>query len=155
MNEPITRIASPRLAKIVRPMLFACIVALSGCTTVKPPQISYDADVPPLPSPPLLAEGHPRPQHVPPSWTPGKGGKKGVAEAKEPVARIETAQRTSRPPFRRSRPERMHFTSRSINSLLPTGQAFSRLPLAHGCQRFSVPAILSKPARSCPTDQAT
>ena len=96
MNGTITRIANPRMANIVRPMLFACTVALSGCTTFKPPQISYDADVPPLPSPPLLAEGHPQSQHVPPSWTPAKGGRKGVKEAEEPVARIETANDAAR-----------------------------------------------------------
>src|SRR5262245_59311525 len=44
---------------------------------------------------------------------------------------------------------------RSINSLLLTRQAFSRLHLARGCRRFLVLAILSKPARSCPMDQAT
>ena len=77
-------------------MLLVCIVALSGCTTFKPPQISYDADVPPLPSPPSLAEDRPRPLHVPPSWTPAKGGKNGAKEAEEPVARIETANDAAR-----------------------------------------------------------
>ena len=70
--------------------------ALTACTTFKPPKISYDADIPPLPSPPSLAEDRPRSLHVPPSWAPAKGGKKGVAEAKEPVARIETANDAAR-----------------------------------------------------------
>ena len=96
MNEPITKMASPRMGKIRRPMLLACMAALSGCATFKPPQISYDADIPPLPNPPSLAEDLPRPLHVPPSWTPARGGKKGVKEAEEPVARIETANDAAR-----------------------------------------------------------
>ena len=76
--------------------LLACLVALSGCTTFKPPQISYDADIPPLPNPPSSADDRPRSLHVPPSWTPAKGGKNGVKEAEEPVARIETANDAAR-----------------------------------------------------------
>ena len=86
MNGPITKIASPSMGNFARPLLLVCILSLSGCTTFKPPQISYDADVPPLPSPPLLAEDRARPLHVPPSWTPAKGSKKGAKEAEEPVA---------------------------------------------------------------------
>ena len=96
MNEPIARIGSPRMAKIVHQMLFACILGLGGCATFKPPQISYDADIPPLPTPPPLAEDRPRSQHIPPSWTPAKGGNKGVKEAEQPVARIETANDAAR-----------------------------------------------------------
>jgi type IV secretion system protein TrbG len=96
VNEPITKIASPSMGNFARPLLLVCILSLSGCTTFKPPQISYDADVPPLPSPPLLAEDRPRPLHVPPSWTPAKGSKKGAKEAEEPVARIETANDAAR-----------------------------------------------------------
>jgi type IV secretion system protein TrbG len=96
VNEPIARIASPRMGKIVCPVLLVCMVALSGCTTFKPPQISYDVDIPPLPNPPPLADDRPRSLHVPPSWTPVKGGKKGVKEAQEPVVRIETANDAAR-----------------------------------------------------------
>ena len=59
MNGPINRIANPCVGNIVRPVLLVCIVALSGCTTFKPPQISYDADVLPLPSQPSLAKDRP------------------------------------------------------------------------------------------------
>ena len=96
MNGPINRIANPGMGNIVRPVLLVSMIALSGCTTFKPPQISYDADVPPLPGPPLLAEDRPRPLHVPPSWTPAKGSKKGAKEAEEPVDRIETANDAAR-----------------------------------------------------------
>ena len=96
MNSPIAKIASLRMGYIVRTALLACLVALSGCTTFKPPQISYDADIPPLSNPPSYAEDRPRSLHVPPSWTPAKGGRKGVKEAGEPVARIETANDAAR-----------------------------------------------------------
>jgi type IV secretion system protein TrbG len=96
VNGPITKIGGPRMGDIVRPMLLLCMIALSGCTIFKPPQISSDADVPPLPNPPSLADDRPRSLHVPPSWTPAKGGKKGVKEAEEPVARIETANDAAR-----------------------------------------------------------
>jgi type IV secretion system protein VirB9 len=84
------------MGKIARPVLLICIVALSGCTTFKPTQISYDTDIPPLPNPPSLVEDRPRPQHVPPSWTPAKGGKKGVKEAEEAIARIDAANDAAR-----------------------------------------------------------
>ncbi len=96
MNKPIPQIASSRMVDILCPMLLACMVTLSGCTTFKPPQIGYDADIPPLPNPTPLAEERPRSLHVPPSWIPAKGGKKGAKEAEEPVARIETANDAAR-----------------------------------------------------------
>ena len=96
MNRPITKVASPLMGNIVRPVLLVCMATLGGCTTFKPPQISYDADIPPLPNPPALAEDRPRSLHVPPSWTPAKGGKKGVEEAEAPVVRIETANDAAR-----------------------------------------------------------
>ena len=96
MNMQIHGVASPSVRKVMRPFLFACMFALSGCATSKPPQISYDDDVPPLP----VRRRRPRivrdPLHVPPSWTPAKGGKKGNVEAKEPIARIETANDAAR-----------------------------------------------------------
>ena len=71
------------------------------------------------------------------------------------VAPPEIRQAEDIAPSRRSRPRRTHFMSRSINSLLPTARESSRLHLASGCRRSSVPAILSKLGRSCPTDQTT
>ena len=67
---------------------------LAGCAADKPPKISYDADVPPLPSVPVaIADGRPKPLHVPPAWTPTRGGG-GVAAT--PVARIESANAAAR-----------------------------------------------------------
>lgn len=80
----------------IRPTVLLCVITLSGCTAFRPPQISYDDDVPPLPDPPALADDRPRPLHVPPPWTPARGGKRGATEAKEAIARIETANNAAR-----------------------------------------------------------
>ncbi len=97
MNEPIARIASPSMRNVVRPVLLACMVALSGCTTFKPPQISYDDDVPPLPSPPSLAEDRPRSAARSAVLDASQGRQEGRRRRpKEPVARIETANDAAR-----------------------------------------------------------
>src|ERR1700744_6133698 len=75
-----TSVTSKRSAP--RRLSFLFILTLSGCTTFKPPQISYDDDVPPLPDPSALAEDRARPLHIPPSWKPSLGGNKGNEEAK-------------------------------------------------------------------------
>jgi P-type conjugative transfer protein TrbG len=77
-------------------------VALSGCTTVKPPQISYDDELPPSPDLSLPADDHARPLNVPPPWTPARGGKKGDEEAKDPTDRIEIANDVARVQPRRA-----------------------------------------------------
>ena len=74
--------------------LLICLSALGGCTAFKPPQISYDSEVPSLPELPALADDRPRPLHVPPVWKAARGGKKG--EAKEPIERIESANDAAR-----------------------------------------------------------
>jgi P-type conjugative transfer protein TrbG len=76
--------------------LLICLSALAGCTTFKPPQISYDDELPPSPNAPALADDRPRPLYIPPAWTPARGGKKGGSEAKEPIARIENANDAAR-----------------------------------------------------------
>lgn len=66
---------------------------LSACATNRPPQISYDADVPPLPPvPAVLTDDRPRPLHIPPAWTPSHGG----AAADSPTARVATANAAAR-----------------------------------------------------------
>jgi len=88
--------AMPKFPHSLRPAIMICLCVLGGCATFKPPQISYDNELPPLPGPAALADEGPRPLHVPPGWTPGRGGKKGAAEAKEPVERIESANDAAR-----------------------------------------------------------
>ena len=78
---------SPRSAILVS------LLAMGGCSSGKPPQISYDANVPALPVAAAPADERRRPLHVPPSWTPARGG---AAEAKEPIARVEVANQAAR-----------------------------------------------------------
>lgn len=73
--------------------LLLCATALAGCATYKPPQISYDQTVPPLPAVPrTVGDDRPRPLHLPPAWTPAKGGK----AAKTSAGRIENANAAAR-----------------------------------------------------------
>ena len=81
---------------VLQSFLLVTAAALGGCTVFTPPQISYDADVPPLPDPPPLVDARPRPFHMPPAWTPARGGTKGAGEAKEPVERIVAANDAAR-----------------------------------------------------------
>jgi len=68
-------------------------LALAGCATNRPPQISYDAEVPPLPPvPAAVTEAPPRPLHTPPAWTPARGG----AAAGSPTVRVENANAAAR-----------------------------------------------------------
>ncbi|WP_375790717.1 P-type conjugative transfer protein TrbG [Bradyrhizobium sp. vgs-9] len=70
--------------------------ALGGCATYIPPEISYDAEVPPLPAAPAALDTGSRPLHVPPLWKPALGGKPGGKEEAEPVSRVETANIAAR-----------------------------------------------------------
>jgi type IV secretion system protein VirB9 len=66
---------------------------LAGCATFKPPEISYDSDVPPLPAVPApVTEQPPRPLHTPPAWTPARGG----TAANTPTGRVENANAAAR-----------------------------------------------------------
>ena len=78
----------------MRPVLFVSLLAITGCASTKPPQIGYDASVPPLPVSSVPAEDPPpRPLHVPPAWTPARGG---PGDARDPVARVEVANGAAR-----------------------------------------------------------
>ncbi|MEO3434531.1 P-type conjugative transfer protein TrbG [Inquilinus sp. CAU 1745] len=75
------------------PVLVVTATALAGCATVKPPEISYDSTVPSLPAPPApLVEERPRPLHIPPAWTPSRGG----TAARQPTARVQNANAAAR-----------------------------------------------------------
>lgn len=73
-------------------------IMLTGCATFTPPEIDYDADVPPLLDPPVLenVEETPKPLHTPPAWRPARGGPAGMAESTEPEARIAMANAAAR-----------------------------------------------------------
>ena len=85
---------SGMLRRSLASTILISVAALGGCTTFKPPQISYDTDIPPFPDPPAASDDRPRPLHVPPSWAPAHGGKQ--KEAKEPIERIESANDAAR-----------------------------------------------------------
>ena len=86
MSAPVRTLAAPAV-------LFAATM-LAGCaTTQKPPEISYDAEVPPLPPASVVtAPSRPRPLHVPPPWTPARGG----LPAGTSTARVESANAAAR-----------------------------------------------------------
>lgn len=73
---------------------------LAGCATWKPPEIDYDATVPPLdaPPPPVIETAAP-PLHIPPPWTPSRGG---ATDAATPEARVELANAAARVEPRRA-----------------------------------------------------
>ena len=76
-------------ASIHTPAVAAVLLSatmLAGCATYKPPQISYDANVPPLPPvPAAVIDTTPKPLHIPPAWTPARGG----TAAGTPLGRVE------------------------------------------------------------------
>ena len=96
MRKPAPLSVGPKRNGVPVRLAFLVTVALSGCTTFKPPQISYDDDVPLSPDLPMPADEHAPPLHVPPPWTPTRGGKKGDEEAKEPTDRIAAANDAAR-----------------------------------------------------------
>jgi type IV secretion system protein VirB9 len=96
------RPARLKFQRSLRPAVLICVYALGGCATFKPPQISYDDELPPLSNPTALTDDRPRPLHIPPAWSPTRGGKKGATEANEPVARIESANDAARVEPRRA-----------------------------------------------------
>jgi len=81
------------------PALLLAAAALAGCASSTTPQFSYDSYVPPLPSPPATAPADPAPKplHVPPGWTPARGG--GAAET--PEGRVSNANTAARVEQRR------------------------------------------------------
>ena len=102
MRNPVPRSIGPKCNGTPASLALLFVLALSGCTIFKPPQISYDDDVPPSPDLPMPADDHARPLHVPPSWTPTSGGRRNEAEAKDPSDRIETANDVARVQPRRA-----------------------------------------------------
>lgn len=82
--------------KAAIPALLVSVSVLAGCVTARPPAITYDRDVPPVAPIPIAADTGVKPLHVPPSWTPARGGKGGATEAAEPLTRVETANAAAR-----------------------------------------------------------
>ncbi|MFG1279785.1 P-type conjugative transfer protein TrbG [Xanthobacter autotrophicus] len=92
MTPPFRKVGSPGFRSPAIAALLLSASALAGCATQKPPEISYDAEIPPLPAVPAVADGRPRPLHIPPAWAPSRGG----AAADIPTARVENANAAAR-----------------------------------------------------------
>jgi len=94
MTMPLFRKAGGAVScKAALTLLMLSASALSGCATFKPPEISYDSDVPPLPSvPAVVTEEAPKPLHMPPAWTPAHGGESATTS----TGRVENANAAAR-----------------------------------------------------------
>lgn len=74
-------------------VLLLSATALAGCATFKPPEISYDASVPPLPAVAVtVPDPRPKPLNTPPAWTVARGGE----TAGTPTGRVENANAAAR-----------------------------------------------------------
>ncbi|CDN95845.1 MULTISPECIES: P-type conjugative transfer protein TrbG [Hyphomicrobiales] len=84
---------TPAFRKPALALVLLSATMLAGCATNRPPQISYDSDVPPLPAvPAAVTDQRPRPLHVPPAWTPARGG----AAASTAEGRVQNANAAAR-----------------------------------------------------------
>jgi type IV secretion system protein VirB9 len=93
MNRTNVCTAKAAFRRSALPAAVLSATLLSACATQRPPQISYDSDVPPLPPvPAALTDERPRPLHIPPAWTPSHGG----AAANSPTARVANANAAAR-----------------------------------------------------------
>ncbi len=92
--NPVFRIdAIPAFRTSAVAVVFLSATMLAGCATFKPPEISYDESVPPLPAAPAsVTDDRPKPLHIPPAWTPAKGG----TVANTAVGRVENANEAAR-----------------------------------------------------------
>ena len=87
------RRADPAFRKSCSAFVLMSVVALAGCANNRVPQVAYDADVPPLPVVrAAVTDDTPRPLHVPPAWTPSRGG----APAVTATGRVENANVAAR-----------------------------------------------------------
>ena len=70
-------IHKPTIPVFRKPAIAALLLSaimLAGCATYKPPEISYDANVPALPAVPAsVTDDRPRPLHTPPAWRVAHG----------------------------------------------------------------------------------
>ncbi|BCG75370.1 P-type conjugative transfer protein TrbG [Mesorhizobium sp. 113-1-2] len=95
--SPTSRLAAGTIFSryLLSAMLVSGTTLLASCATPlkKPPQISYDTYVPPLPPAPAAAiDQRPKPLRVPSGWAPAHGG----AIGETPAARVENANAAAR-----------------------------------------------------------
>ncbi|WP_346913134.1 P-type conjugative transfer protein TrbG [uncultured Roseibium sp.] len=85
--------AFPVFRKAALPLVLISASALAGCATYRPPEISYDDSVPPLPRVERpTTDGSPQPLHTPPAWTVARGG----SAATTPADRVDNANAAAR-----------------------------------------------------------
>ncbi len=85
--------ALPVLRKSATVLALISASALAGCATYRPPEISYDDSVPPLPRvEQTTTDERPRPIHTPPAWTVARGG----SNAATPTDQVENANAAAR-----------------------------------------------------------
>lgn len=94
MTPIFSTAAIPAWRRSAFAMALLSATGLAGCATPqKPPQIMYDASVPPLPAvPAAVTDERPKPVHIPPSWALARGG----SAASTPTARVENANAAAR-----------------------------------------------------------
>ena len=93
MSTIFRKPARPVFRKSALAFALISATALAGCATNRPPQISYDDSVPPLPTVEAPAtDERPRPLHTPPAWTVARGG----SAAATPSGRVENANAAAR-----------------------------------------------------------
>jgi len=94
MNTQEDRFDRRKFRACTAGLLSVVVALLAGCATPpRPPQISYDADVPPLPRAPSLSTIETsQPLHSPPSWTPTRGGD----AAQTPTGQVDNANAAAR-----------------------------------------------------------
>ncbi|MBN9560716.1 MAG: P-type conjugative transfer protein TrbG [Alphaproteobacteria bacterium] len=92
MNRENVSAVNPAFRKSAISAALLSAMLLSACAT-KPPQITYDSDVPPLPAvPAAIVDERPRPLHIPPAWSPSHGG----VVASSPTLRVANANAAAR-----------------------------------------------------------
>src|SRR5690606_19527739 len=90
----VRKAGRPVFRESVISALLVSTAMLGGCASPKkPPAISYDSEVPPLPAvPATVTDTTPKPIHVPPAWAVSRGG----SAASTPTARVENANLAAR-----------------------------------------------------------
>ena len=93
MSTIVRRPANLVFRKAALPFVLISASALAGCATYRPPEISYDDSVPPLPTVERPAvDERPRSLHTPPAWTVARGGQASSA----PTGQVENANVAAR-----------------------------------------------------------
>tara|TARA_R110000787_G_scaffold162447_4_gene275853 strand:+ start:2399 stop:3382 length:984 start_codon:yes stop_codon:yes gene_type:complete len=94
MSRPmIYKPTTQAFRKSTIPALLISATMLAGCATNRPLEISYDANVPPLPAIPVsVTDERLKPLHIPPAWTIARGG----TPAGTPTGRVDNANAAAR-----------------------------------------------------------